>query len=67
MAFAVPGDGSTGDGLAVLVEMRQEKASADARAEVLAAVRRAVASDHQEICAAVLIGQPGCAGVVNPG
>jgi acyl-CoA synthetase (AMP-forming)/AMP-acid ligase II/acyl carrier protein len=59
VAFAVPADGSTGDGLAVLVEMRQEKASPDARAEVLAAVRRAVALDHQEICAAILIGQPG--------
>lgn len=59
VAFAIPADGTTGDGLAVLVEMRQDKATPAERAEVAAAVRKAVSADHQEICAALLIGQPG--------
>lgn len=60
-AFGLRGDAATGDGLAVLVELRDPNVD-DASAEaVVAAVRARVARDHAQSCAAVILGAPGSA------
>ncbi|MDB4928613.1 MAG: polyketide synthase and peptide synthetase, partial [Myxococcaceae bacterium] len=60
-AFALRGDAATGDGLAVLVELRDPAVDPAQYAEVVAAVRARVVRDHAQACQAVILGAPGAA------
>ena len=58
-AFGLRGPAATGDGLAVLVELRDPAVDPAQADSVVAAVRARVVRDHAQSCAAVILGAPG--------